>query len=543
MDGSKPPGVQTPAEPAHATNDQAAGVGVKSYTRFAAPYGHVAKGQKSDLFHYPYHGKNAAINDLVARHGYQTYYAGGKYGKPDLANKNYNTGHLMVYDPSPDSGASFGEAEYTDSWRKIHELAHALVYPELNKIYGEGRRIGKLGAHRTMREALRAVHWEWLAAHKQRELSREVGVEVPDETFHKELNTVMHDAAHRAVTGKFTEPSGEGFVPNAHKVPLDVALGMVRDHARNLGLTGMHDLIQKKSEENDVADEKTYDLSEVRGVLAKTVKERLADYAEFLTDLRKRELTKNMPIPSSTPGGDSMAMNELCKQCGSKHAPGGKHLEKAAKKPEEKPKHHGPQNIHGQTLPVDERGWPAGTQKWAKPAKKGEDFIDLKNANDKDKRNKVIGPKKGIKLPGMKKPVEIDAPGSGGDISKGKKLGKADLGMGPKSPSEKPAPAPKAGAPAVAAGTPKSPKATPSTGGVPTMKTGEMPTAAPAAGAPAPKGLGLPGSKPKLPTLPGMNVKAPLSPNAALPNQEDHFGHLKAAVASATAQPPKPNVK
>jgi hypothetical protein len=221
---------------AHATNDQSAKAGVKTYAQFALPFGHIDHDAKarggSNLFHYDYNGKNDAVNKLVADHGFSTYYAGGKYGKPDLANRNYNTKHLMVYDPSPDAGSSFGDQTYTDSWRKTHELSHALVYPELNQMYGEGRRIGKLGAHRTLNEALRAVHWEWLAAHKQRDLNKQLGIHVPDEVFNRELNTVMHDAAHRAVTGKFTEPSEEGFVPHSHAVPLETSwASFVRPHA------------------------------------------------------------------------------------------------------------------------------------------------------------------------------------------------------------------------------------------------------------------------------------------------------------------------
>jgi hypothetical protein len=236
------PHMDAPPKP---VNDQAAGVGVSTYKQFALPYGNVAPGSKPDLLHYNYHGKLPEISKLVQDHGYKTYYAGGKYGKPDLANKNYNTGHLMVYDPSPSSGGDFGHENYTNAWRQIHELAHALTLPEVNKIYGEGRRMGKLGVHRNMNEALRAVHWEWLAAHKQRELSKQIGVPIKDEDFHRELNTVMHDAAHRAVTGKFTEPSGEGFTPHAHKVPLHTALQMVRDAGNQMGLKGMHDLIKK----------------------------------------------------------------------------------------------------------------------------------------------------------------------------------------------------------------------------------------------------------------------------------------------------------
>ncbi len=233
-----------PVGPA-ATNDQAAGVGVKTYAKFALPFGELKPGTKTNLLHYPYGGRLPDIENLVKQHGFQVYYAGGKYGKPDLANRNYNTGHLQVYDPTPESGGDFGEEEYTKGWRQIHELSHALVYPELNKIYGEGRRIGKLGYHRTLNEALRAVHWEWLTVHKQRELSRKLGIEIPDDIFNKELNTTMHDAAHRAVTGQFTEPSSEGFQPFSHKVPLETSLGMIREAANQLGLKDEHSTLPK----------------------------------------------------------------------------------------------------------------------------------------------------------------------------------------------------------------------------------------------------------------------------------------------------------
>lgn len=224
---------------------QNAAAGVSSYARFAGPYGQVLGQQNpSSLRFYPYENKGSEIDDLVRRSGYRVYYAGGAYGKPDLAAKNYNTGHLMIYDPG--SAGSFDDRRYTDSWRKIHELAHALTYPELNSIYGEGRRIGKLGTHRTPNEAGRAVHWEWLAAHKQRELGQQIGVHVPDEVFHRELNTVMHDAVHRAVTGQFTEPGAEGFVPHPHKVPLAHALDAVRDEAQRMGIQHPHGLAPKK---------------------------------------------------------------------------------------------------------------------------------------------------------------------------------------------------------------------------------------------------------------------------------------------------------
>lgn len=228
-----------------AKNDQAAGAGVSTYARYAVPFGNVVPGKQSNLLHYDYHQKLPDVEKLVHDHGYKTYYAGGKYGKPDLANKNYNTGHLMVYDPTPASVGDFGHETYTKAWRQIHELAHALTYPELNKTYGEGRRIGKLGVHRSLHEALRAVHWEHLAAHKQRELSAQIGVPLTDEQFHKEYNTVMHDAIHRAVTGQFTEPGAEGFVPHGRAIPLHHSLQMVRDAANEMGLNGLHQKLTK----------------------------------------------------------------------------------------------------------------------------------------------------------------------------------------------------------------------------------------------------------------------------------------------------------
>lgn len=347
------PHMDTPPKP---VNDQAAGVGVATYKQFALPYGNVSPGSKSDLLHYPYHGKLPEVEGLVQDHGFKTYYAGGKYGKPDLANKNYNTGHLMVYDPSPSSGGDFGHEHYTSAWRQIHELSHALTLPELNKIYGEGRRMGKLGVHRTTHEALRAVHWEWLAAHKQRELSKQIGVNIKDEDFHKELNTVMHDAAHRAVTGKFTEPSDEGFSPHAHKVPLHTALQMVRDSAHQMGLQGLHDLVSKggmkksapavifsKTEgDTNVANEKMYSAEEAREILLKATREKVDAYAKEIEALRSRELglakslipnhkhnqgsQASSGVEDVAPGkmngkgiDKSMAKEELCKQCGKPH--------------------------------------------------------------------------------------------------------------------------------------------------------------------------------------------------------------------------------
>jgi hypothetical protein len=207
----------------------------------SGPFGTLT-GTPSNLTHYQYQDKLPDVQDLVKRHGFKVYYAGGKYGTPDRANKNYDTNHLEISDPSSNDP---NHQNHTDAWRQMHELAHALTAPELNSVYGEARRTGSLGQDRTLNEAQRAVHWEWLAAHKQRELSKQIGVHVPDETFHKELNTIMHDAVQRAVTGQPIEPAGAGFVPHGHKVPLQTALDMVREHASKMGLQGHHELVRK----------------------------------------------------------------------------------------------------------------------------------------------------------------------------------------------------------------------------------------------------------------------------------------------------------
>lgn len=225
-----------PVSEHHSGNDQAAGKGISTYRPIAEHFGSVLSGHKTNLKFYPgLERHEGQIDKMIGEHGFQTYFAGGKHGKPDLKDKNYNTGHLMVWNPAPGSGGDFQDESHTRSWRKIHELAHALTYPEVNQLYGEGRRLGKLGV-RTPRESKRAVHWEWLAAHKQRELSEKMGVKISDEDFHRELNTIMHDAVHRAVTGQFAEPSDEGFVPSKEKIPLEHSMKLIDEHSQKAGL-------------------------------------------------------------------------------------------------------------------------------------------------------------------------------------------------------------------------------------------------------------------------------------------------------------------
>jgi 8-oxo-dGTP pyrophosphatase MutT (NUDIX family) len=224
-------------------NEQAGGNESGQFHSIMSHYGTVNPGHTTDLKFY--HGLEHAepkIDAHLKEHGYEAYLAGGKHGKPDLQNRNYNTKHLMIYDPSAGSGGDFGHEAYTSAWRKSHEKAHADTLPEVNKIYGEGRRLGKLGV-RTPHEMKRAAHWEWLATHRQRDILAGVGHHVSDHDFHRELNTVMGDAVHRAVTGKFTDPNEMGFHPHSHKVPLEHALTAIDDHANKLGLRHPHDTL------------------------------------------------------------------------------------------------------------------------------------------------------------------------------------------------------------------------------------------------------------------------------------------------------------
>lgn len=232
-----------PTPPKTEENEQAGGVGMDTFQPIMQHFGTITPGKKTNLkFYHDLEHHHDPILSHVKEQGYAPYFAGGKYGKPDLANKNYNTKHLLIYDPSPQSGGDFGNEKYTSAWRHAHELAHAQTYPMINKLYGEGRRLGKLGV-RTPNEMKRAVHWEWLAAHKQRDIMDKLGYKMPDADFHKELNTVLGDAAHRAITGKFTEPSEMGFEPHDTKPDLKHTLGLIDQHAKNLGLEHEHDTL------------------------------------------------------------------------------------------------------------------------------------------------------------------------------------------------------------------------------------------------------------------------------------------------------------
>lgn len=235
-------------------NDQAGGNYSGKFHEIMGKFGTINSGKQTDLKFY--HGLEhhlPKIESHIKDQGYSHYLAGGIHGKPDLANRNYNTKHLMIYDPSAGSGGDFGHEDYTKAWRLSHEMAHAETLPEINKIYGEGRRPGKLG-QRTPREAKRAVHWEDMAVKKQRDIMAGLGYHMSDDEFNKERNTVLADATHRAITGKFTDPNEMGFYPHSHHIPLEHALGIIDAHAKSLGLQHDEDRLLKKSETEENPD-------------------------------------------------------------------------------------------------------------------------------------------------------------------------------------------------------------------------------------------------------------------------------------------------
>jgi GGDEF domain-containing protein len=226
-------------------NDQLATAGVQTFAPTVAPWGKVNPGTRTNIHNYDLRPYRQEIEDMARSYGYQ-YKTMGPGNVPDLRKDNYNHRSLWIWDPQDASESDHGEKAYTDTWRKLHELSHALTYADINAKYGEGRRIGKLGIHRTPHEAKRAIEWEWHAVQKQRELAAKLGHHISDEAFNRERNTTIADAVHRAVFGTFTEPSAEGFEPHAHEVPLEQAFKVIDDHAARMGL-GPHETLKTKA--------------------------------------------------------------------------------------------------------------------------------------------------------------------------------------------------------------------------------------------------------------------------------------------------------
>jgi hypothetical protein len=145
--------------------------------------------------------------------------------KPKLRGA-YDRGEIWIYDPEEDLGSfrfqdwSRDESvRYTRNWRITHELGHALTEGPINMRYGRGRRAGKLGDGLEPREVARALAWEHSAFHKQRFLLLEDFVVIDDDQFAQEYRVNMADAFHRVLTGEFSNPGREGFVPRPHHGP------------------------------------------------------------------------------------------------------------------------------------------------------------------------------------------------------------------------------------------------------------------------------------------------------------------------------------
>ena len=390
--------------------------------QFAVPFGTL--GTSANLQHYDYFNKGPAIDKLVHDYGYLPSYYGSRYGQPDLANKNYDTGHLHL--PEPEADDEHGQRT---SYQKLHELAHALTLPEINKIYGDGKRVGVLGTHLSLNDSLRAVHWEHLAAHKQRELSSQVGSNIKDDAFNRELNTSLLDAIHKVATGVTADPYAEGFTPHSHKIPLHMALQTVRNLA-NRQEEPAHTIFEKTEGDFPVADDKKYTPNEAGTLLMKFAKEKVDAFAKEMETLRTRELkkaiipahahdkgitagsdTEDIPPGKINPKGkdDDLGKEELCKECGEKHD-----LTKGCMaKSVDKMIVHGSKKVAPATKAADYKI--TQTKNQTTFTKKSE-LVDAKGNRSS---NDVVD---GSVLPGDKKSKVVKTPGSGGSILPGAHL-------------------------------------------------------------------------------------------------------------------------
>lgn len=192
---------------------------IPTYLEIGKNYGLFTENNASIVF-YNYAKFEEAIDSLIYQLGYKYYVAGGQYPPPNFKEKNYTTGWLMIFAPSPNSGGTFYNESETRAWRKIHELAHALTLPSINFFYNEGKRYGSYkNKQLSKEEVLRAVKWEYLAMTVQRILSLYIGITLSYEDYAKELNTNASDAVHRALYGTFVEPEQAGFQPFNYPIP------------------------------------------------------------------------------------------------------------------------------------------------------------------------------------------------------------------------------------------------------------------------------------------------------------------------------------
>lgn len=215
---------------------------------------------------YPYEGKGREIDDLLRRHGFKVEY-GGTEAKPGQVNV-----------PLAKPGSDFSSHQQNDGWSKMHGLAEALIKPQVDEIHGPDASPQK------------TVHSTYLATHKQRQLSHELGIEIPDEHFHQELNANMRDSIHKALG----RPPHQNLEPHSHHVPLSVVMDTLRSNLANV--QKKEPVIFEKSGSTRMSD-KTYTSEEAATLMLKHTADKIKSMEAEIASLRKREVEKAL-IPS-----------------------------------------------------------------------------------------------------------------------------------------------------------------------------------------------------------------------------------------------------
>lgn len=227
-------------------------------------FGHRTPGEVTDLRLYdlPFTADNA--HDVAKQHGFQVKFFGNHFGPPNFKDFNYKTGYLMVYDPTQ-AEASFKDPEYTEKWRIMHELGHALTEPHLDERWGgTGRRAGGLGKGLSLRDAMRAIDWEDLAVTRQHVLyNQHFNFRPPLPLFNQEMNITLSDAVYRVFTGDFSDPDLEGFHPSPRHIPTKRAIELADALGNSLGLSedigaNPYNLPEKRSYSATVTDGDDY---------------------------------------------------------------------------------------------------------------------------------------------------------------------------------------------------------------------------------------------------------------------------------------------
>jgi hypothetical protein len=407
------------------------------FSKLSVPFG--SMGPSSDNTN-PMYGQNLPeIDKLVKAHGYKQEFFGGKHGNPDFANKNYNTGHLYL--PHVTDGTLLPEVQTSRGWHNLHELAHSLTLPEVNRIYDEGKRNGKLGTNLDLHDSSRALHWEYLAMQKQRELAKSAGIHLTDEEFNKDLNSVMADSLHRLSTGVPSSAEMGRFTPHGHSVPLATAMSLLKQEGMKRGLNGLAKAIiyYTKNDRESSVSEKEFTENEAASILMKAAKDKIAAFEVELRALRKSELSKSASIPPHE-GHEGIAAGG-----GTEDIPSGK-LKNSEKSEESSSKEESSGESSVSKTDLAAAGSIANSEKSASECedcgKKDCKCVAKKEVNEKlcklckkdvckcmakemlvDAKGKTT--ESGIVTPFSDKVKDVKNEGSGGDIKKGKGLKKS----------------------------------------------------------------------------------------------------------------------